>query len=402
MIAANSREYQLTNSWQFGAYQEPNTWYNFTFCLTAIAGEPIYVLYGDETSSSVVTRLTTYTTSKPSWLLNQDLQVTSSNSTNSQSIPAEANKEYIAMSTFTTGSYIYKSLRLYATKPGQIQINLATFADCTNAYSCEAKLNVSTSLNEFNYFYRIMLNVTAGFNFINLTDSTGVPISSAPNSVMTWVSYGGLVGTKWLNVNTSGYSLPSDMVLDTASSNYTSLWNYNSTDKSLAVDRTLFLVQFEMEHIFSSYCFQSGHQYAASDQVNYDVKVYASADAPTPFTVKTVRLQAIKLVCPSTVDTFTDFECRVIMYKPVFDGQTKYEVAVTIGTSPATVIKSLFSTSNNNVTIFIETPGVFTIAANEKYWDTTSMKTVTVVQSNFLTIFFRGHIIGKPQSFCEK
>lgn len=181
----------MENHLDFLLTEETGVMYNFTICLSAMAPETVFV-YPKDGSNLNIGLTEVDSTSKPSWIHNFNHQVSSSSSPATDvNITDTTNKEYFLFSTFITTVKVYKSLKLYAATPGEIQINWATFkSGCTeDVHNCFARLSASTQASsyELNYYYSMRVTLTAGYNFVNLTDSSGVPITSVAKTILTWV-----------------------------------------------------------------------------------------------------------------------------------------------------------------------------------------------------------------------
>lgn len=370
--------YYLQNWNQLNQYQILGTMLNFTTCLSNTVSEPLNILYGDETANSTIARLTEFTRQTVSYMYNYNLLVNSARSSSASSVPNEENKEYFLMNTLTPYSnqkYAFKEIRVYAMTAGTIQLNFNVFLKCNSLDACEARLTnsaIDKGLDEFATYYRMFVNITSGYNVINVSTST-IKITTVQYSIMSWVSYGGMIGRAW------GTWQVSDIVLDKNNTNvtYYSLWN-NHTGLRLESQKTHFLVQPMVENFVSTYCFKSNHTYPTGS--TYPVKAYVNNQ--TPRTMITLKFLIVKLFCPSSVDRYRNFSCEIRMYPPVLAGHTNHNVTVTAAAVPPVTVNSLFNSNSHTVNMSIWSTGYRTLTAYEKNYGSTFPTTVFVNDSN--------------------
>lgn len=373
-----SMYYYLQNWNQLNQYQILGALLNFTICLNNIVSEPLNILYGDETANSTIARVTEFTRQSVSNIYNYNLLVSSSRSSSASSVPNEENKEYFLMNTLTPNSnqkYAFKEIRVYAMTAGTIQLNFNVFLKCNSLDACEARLTnsaIDKGLDEFATYYRMLVNITSGYNVISVPTST-IKITTVQYSIISWVSYGGMIGRAWGNWGLS------DIVLDTNNTDvtYYSLWN-NDTGLRSETQKTHFLVQPVVENFVSTYCFQSNHTYPTGS--TYQVKVYV--DNQTPRTVITLKFLIVKLFCPSSVDRYRNFSCEIRMYPHVLAGHTSHNVTVTAAAVPPVSVNSIFNSNSHTVNMSIWSEGFHTLTAYEKNYDSTFPTTVFVNNSN--------------------
>lgn len=116
------------------------------------------------------------------------------------------------------------------------------------------------------------------------------------------------------------------------------------------------------------------------------------ADTTKHTTIVTVTFALIKITCPATVETNTEFTCYIRMYKAPRNSYwsgPQFNYTVVFGTTPPQVYNKISyfgfpAYRLRNVDQTINTPGTFTVTAYEADWSVQASTTITVTQSRHL------------------
>lgn len=116
------------------------------------------------------------------------------------------------------------------------------------------------------------------------------------------------------------------------------------------------------------------------------------ADPTKHTTIVTATFALIKITCPATVETNTQFRCQIRMFKAPrnrYNYWSQFNYTVVFGTTPQQVYNRISSRGYpanylRNVDQTINTPGTFTVTAYEADWAVQASTTITVTQSGHI------------------